>query len=178
MSQDNYGNEIPAAVQHTDEEYAYPPVGWKAVATERKICAQDERFASQNKAIGLLQCKLEQHIAQCADGLAPLADFISASWAVIDELVTRIEQLEAAQPIPTIARAATIDENGVLVSHDAWDVMHLELAKLEALRAKWNSVPWDDIQKVLWHMPNGVPFAPYKRIDQWRAEHAPKEAGE
>ena len=147
MSTDNYGNEI--ATHDLDLEYVYPP-------KSERICAQDERFAGVNEAIGKLEYCLEQHITQCADGLAPLADFISASWAVIDELVTRIEQLEAAQPIPQIQRLPdgdaltavymvgledgkrsrpTMDSEGVLLSHDAYD-------ELERQAAIGRSVPW------------------------------------
>lgn len=51
-------------------------------------------------------------------------------------------------------------------------------AELEALRKFKEGVPWKDIQTVLWHMPNGVPFAPYKRLDQWSAKYAPQESAE
>lgn len=164
MSTDDYGTE-----------YIYPPAKWGeslSIQSER-ICAQDERFASVNEALGLLDYKLEQHITQCADGLAPLADFISASWAVIDELVTRIEQLEAAQPIPTIARAATIDENGVLVSHDAWDAMERELNELRAFKA---SVPWDALRTVLMDM--NQTSVEFHDINDWVYANAPKEPTE
>ena len=85
---DNYGNAVPT--HDLDLEYVYPP-------KSERICAQDERFASVNEAIGTLQYNLEQHIEKCADGLAPLADFISSSWAVIDEYGARLEALEKAQ---------------------------------------------------------------------------------
>jgi hypothetical protein len=138
MTTDDFGSVVyPGSIDNgaIDTEHSpilYPP-------KSDRICAADERFASVNEAIGLLEYKLEQHITQCADGLAPLADFISASWAVIDELVTRIEQLEAAQPIPQIQRlpdgdaltAAYMvgledgrrphDGQGGNASHDAYD---------------------------------------------------------
>ena len=141
---------IPGSIENGSIDTEYTP------DHDRKICALDEKFASVNEAIGLLDYKLEQHITQCADGLAPLADFISASWAVIDELVTRIEQLEAAQPIPQIQRLPdgdaltavymvgledgkrsrpTMDSEGVTLSHDAYDA-------LERDAAIGRSVPW------------------------------------
>ena len=92
MSTDDYGTE-----------YVYPPAKWgespilHATDGSLRICAQDERFASVNEAIGLLQYGLEQHIAQDS---ATLADFISSSWAVLDEYGARIAALEAAQPVP------------------------------------------------------------------------------
>ena len=160
MSTDDYGTE-----------YIYPPAKWGTIQHER-ICAQDERFASVNEAIGKLEYCLEQHITQCADGLAPLADFISASWAVIDELVTRIEQLEAAQPIPQISRPA-MDEDGVLVSHDAWDAMERELNELRQFKA---SVPWDALRTVLMDM--NQTSVEFHDINDWVYDNAPKEAGE
>lgn len=48
-------------------------------------------------------------------------------------------------------------------------------AENEELRAKWQSVPWKAIKAVLWHMPNGVPFAPYREIDEWRKANAPNQ---
>ena len=168
MSTDDYGTE-----------YIYPPAKWgKSLSIQHeRISAQDERFASVNEAIGLLDYKLEQHITQCADGLAPLADFISASWAVIDELVTRIEQLEAAQPIPTIARAATIDENGVLVSHDAWDAMERELNELRAFKA---GVPWDALVQCASGAGNvyGASSTDINAAFLWLDANAPKEPTE
>lgn len=89
MTTDDFGNVVEAT-HDLDLEYVYPP-------KSERICAQDERFASVNEAIGRLEYNLEQHIEKCADGLAPLADFISSSWAVIDELEARIAKLEAAQ---------------------------------------------------------------------------------
>ena len=175
MSTDNYGNELiddtsrrdweASIYRMTDAEDAlktanplrFPgSIDNGAIDTEHSPILyppKSERFASQNEAIGLLEYKLEQHITQCADGLAPLADFISASWAVIDELVTRIEQLEAAQPIPQIQRLPdgdaltavymvgledgkrsrpTMDSEGVTLSHDAYDALERELAELRA----------------------------------------------
>ena len=89
---DNYGNQvIPGSLDNGATDVEYSPT------IERKICAADERFASVNEAIGTLQYNLEQHIEKCADGLAPLADFISSSWAVIDEYGARLEALEKAQ---------------------------------------------------------------------------------
>ena len=157
MSTDDYGTE-----------YIYPPAKWgESPILHERICAQDERFASQNEAIGLLEYKLEQHITQCADGLAPLADFISASWAVIDELVTRIEQLEA-----TAGRAA-MDEDGVLVSHDAWDAMERELKELRQFKA---SVTWDALRTVLMDM--NQTSVEFHDINDWVYANAPKEAAE
>ena len=176
MSTDDYGTE-----------YIYPPAKWgKSLSIQHeRISAQDERFASVNEAIGLLDYKLEQHITQCADGLAPLADFISASWAVIDELVTRIEQLEAAQPIPQIQRLPdgdaltavymvgledgkrsrpTMDSEGVTLSHDAYD-------ELERQAAKWRSVPWAGLVELsAWPCER-----PTFEADAWIAENAPKQ---
>ncbi len=136
MTTDDFGSVVyPGSIDNgaIDTEHSpilYPP-------KSDRICAADERFASVNEAIGLLDYKLEQHITQCADGLAPLADFISASWAVIDELVTRIEQLEAAQPIPTIARAATIDNDALTAAYMVGraDERAIARAELDELRS-------------------------------------------
>lgn len=183
MSTDDYGTE-----------YIYPPAKWGeslSIQSER-ICAA-ERFASQNEAIGLLEYKLEQHITQCADGLAPLADFISASWAVIDELVTRIEQLEAAQPIPQIQRLPdgdaltavymvgledgkrsrpTMDSEGVLLSHDAYDA-------LERDAAIGRSVPRKEITTLLAWVDTfeaSFPWPKYMQaIEQWLDGNAPED---
>ncbi len=185
MSTDDYGTE-----------YIYPPAKWgKSLSIQHeRISAQDERFASVNEAIGLLDYKLEQHITQCADGLAPLADFISASWAVIDELVTRIEQLEAAQPIPQIQRLPdgdaltavymvgledgkrsrpTMDSEGVTLSHDAYDA-------LERYAAIGRSVPWNEITRATWQLEERTDLR--ETIEAWIMAHnwqmsAPEAAG-
>ena len=178
MSTDDYGTE-----------YIYPPAKWGTIQHER-ICAQDECFASVNEAIGKLEYCFEQHITQCADGLAPLADFISARWALIDELVTRIEQLEAAQPIPQIQRLPdgdaltavymvgledgkrsrpTMDSEGVLLSHDAYD-------ELERQAAIGRSVPWDALRTVLMDM--NQTSIEFHDINDWVYANAPKEAAE
>ena len=184
MSTDDYGTE-----------YIYPPAKWgKSLSIQHeRISAQDERFASVNEAIGLLDYKLEQHITQCADGLAPLADFISASWAVIDELVTRIEQLEAAQPIPQIQRLPdgdaltavymvgledgkrsrpTMDSEGVTLSHDAYDA-------LERDAAIGRSVPRKEITTLLAWVDTfeaSFPWPKYMQaIEQWLDGNAPED---
>ena len=128
---DDFGNLVyPGSADNGATDMEYSP------AIERKICAADERFASVNEAIGRLEYNLEQHIEKCADGLAPLADFITSSWAVIDELEARIAALEAA------ARP-TMDENGVWVSHDAWDDMQRQLTELQAFKGKLDDyIPW------------------------------------
>ncbi len=180
MSTDDYGTE-----------YIYPPAKWGESLSiqHERISAQDERFASQNEAIGLLEYKLEQHITQCADGLAPLADFISASWAVIDELVTRIEQLEAAQPIPQIQRLPdedaltdayiagledgmrghTVRKDEVTLSRDAYD-------ELKRQAAIGRSVPWDALHTVLMDM--NQTSVEFHDINDWVYANAPKEAAE
>ena len=189
---DNYGNAVPT--HDLDLEYVYPP-------KSERICAQDERFASVNEAIGTLQYNLEQHIEKCADGLAPLADFITSSWAVIDELEARIAKLEAAQPKPTISRwpaadhppegdwahipaaeweaiveelewlrnqRAVMDDDGVLLSHDAWDAVERELHELQAFKS---GVPWAALFD---------PSAADNRLDIeiWYDNNAPQEAAE
>lgn len=150
---DDFGNVVEA-IHDLDLEYVYPPKG-------ERICAQDERFASVNEAIGTLQYNLEQHIAQCADGLAPLADFIASSWAVLDEYEARLAKLEdAARPI--------MDETGVLVSHDAWDAMEREL---EALRAFKASVPWKALVTTWLESEQGTPE--WNDLHEFVSKHGP-----
>lgn len=160
---DDNGNDL-------DLEYVYPP-------KSERICAQDERFASVNEAIGTLQYNLEQHIEKCADGLAPLADFISSSWAVIDELETRIAQLEAEQPKP-------VPDNYAHIPIAEW----LDLKEeLEALRAKWENVPWEELYAatvlgLVWaaqatdDAAGGMDAC--NRALEWLAANAPQEATE
>lgn len=192
MTTDDFGSVVyPGSIDNgaIDTEHSpilYPP-------KSDRICAADERFASVNEAIGLLDYKLEQHITQCADGLAPLADFISASWAVIDELVTRIEQLEAAQPIPQIQRLPdgdaltavymvgledgkrsrpTMDSEGVTLSHDAYDA-------LERDAAIGRSVPRKEITTLLAWVDTfeaSFPWPKYMQaIEQWLDGNAPED---
>ena len=140
---DNYGNAVPT--HDLDLEYVYPP-------KSERICAQDERFASVNEAIGTLQYNLEQHIEKCADGLAPLADFITSSWAVIDELEARIAQLEAAQPKPTISRWPAADHppegDWAHIPSAEWEAICEELESLRKFKA---GVPWPEIQNAAYH---------------------------
>ena len=185
---DNYGNAVPT--HDLDLEYVYPP-------KSERICAQDERFASVNEAIGTLQYNLEQHIEKCADGLAPLADFITSSWAVIDELEARIAKLEEAQPKPVpdnyahIPAAeweaiveelewlrnqrAVMDADGVLLSHDAWDAVERELHELQAFKA---GVPWTAIAAAVNGAANvyAAADADIAEASAWLAASAPKGA--
>ena len=185
MSTDDFGNLIypghdygnpkyPGSIDNGAIDVEHSPIFY-TTKTERIICAQDERFASVNEAIGTLQYNLEQHIEKCADGLAPLADFISSSWAVIDELETRIAQLEAAQPKPTISRWPAADHppegDWAHIPSAEWEAIVEELEglrnqravmdadgvllshdawdamerELAELRAKWDAIPWSTL---------------------------------
>ena len=164
---DDMGNQIyPGSLDNGATDVEYSPT------IERKICAQDERFASVNEAIGRLEYNLEQHIEKCADGLAPLADFISSSWAVIDELETRIAQLEAEQPKPTISRwpAAAHPPEGDWAHIPAaeWEAIVEELEWLRNQRAVMDADgvllshdAWDAVERELHELQafkSGVPW--------------------
>ena len=189
---DNYGNAVPT--HDLDLEYVYPP-------KSERICAQDERFASVNEAIGTLQYNLEQHIEKCADGLAPLADFITSSWAVIDELEARIAQLEAAQPKPTISRWPAADHppegDWAHIPAAEWEAIVEELEWLRNQRAVMDADgvllshdAWDAVERELHELQAfkaGVPWAALfdpsaadNRLDieVWYDNNAPQEAGE
>ena len=189
---DNYGNAVPT--HDLDLEYVYPP-------KSERICAQDERFASVNEAIGTLQYNLEQHIEKCADGLAPLADFITSSWAVIDELEARIAQLEAAQPKPTISRWPAADHppegDWAHIPSAEWEAIVEELEGLRNQRAVMDADgvllshdAWDAVERELHELQafkSGVPWAALfdpsaadNRLDieVWYDNNAPQEAGE
>ena len=169
---DDMGNQIyPGSIDNGATDVEYSPT------IERKICAADERFASVNEAIGRLEYNLEQHIAHCGDALAPLADFITSCWAVMDEVIDRVAKLEAAQPKPV---------------PDAY--AHIPIAEwldfkeeLEALRAKWESVPWEQINAmrmalaqvfrdklVQWPSTQRAMFD----VEKWLGENMPQEAAE
>ena len=188
---DNFGNVIEPT-HDLDLEYVYPP-------KSERICAQDERFASVNEAIGRIEYNLEQHITQCADGLAPLADFITSCWAVMDEVIDRVAKLEAAQPKPVpdayahipIAewldfkeelealrkQRAVMDDDGVLLAHDAWEAVEREIAELQAFKA---SVPWVALESAVNGAANAY-AAPLTDIDAasaWLAANAPKGGAE
>lgn len=199
MTTDDFGSVVyPGSIDNgaIDTEHSpilYPP-------KSDRICAADERFASVNEAIGLLDYKLEQHITQCADGLAPLADFISSSWAVIDELEARIAALEAAQPIPQISRAAAIDDDALTATYmvgreEGKAEARAARVELEDLRAKWASVPWEAMDLTLAGFMQMVEEFGYKLhpddakmvdvmlthavlLGNWYRANAPKEAAE
>lgn len=114
-----------------DVEYS-PPI-------DRKICAADERFASVNEAIGRLEYNLEQHIEKCADGLAPLADFITSSWAVMDEFGKRLEALEKAQPKPMSDAYAHIPIAEWLDFKEELEAARVRLAELRKWAADANT---------------------------------------
>ena len=189
---DNYGNAVPT--HDLDLEYVYPP-------KSERICAQDERFASVNEAIGRLEYNLEQHIEKCADGLAPLADFISSSWAVIDELEARIAKLEAAQPKPTISRWPAADHppegDWAHIPSAEWEAIVEELEWLRNQRAVMDADgvllshdAWDAVERELHELQAfkaGVPWAALfdpsaadNRLDIeiWYDNNAPQEAAE
>ena len=189
---DNYGNAVPT--HDLDLEYVYPP-------KSERICAQDERFASVNEAIGTLQYNLEQHIEKCADGLAPLADFITSSWAVIHELEARIAQLEAAQPKPTISRWPAADHppegDWAHIPAAEWEAIVEELEWLRNQRAVMDADgvllshdAWDAVERELHELQafkSGVPWAALfdpsaadNRLDIeiWYDNNAPQEAAE
>jgi len=159
MSTDDYGTE-----------YIYPPAKWgESPILHERICAQDERFASVNEAIGLLQYGQQQ-----TDDLADQRH---------NDHERRIAMLEAAQPVPAISRwhsAPHVPEGDwAHIPSSVWEDI---CAELEALRQFKAGVPWkalatavSDLYKAdltaISHDNNEV-------IENWIIFNAPKEAAE
>ncbi len=170
---------IPGSIENGSIDTEFTPI---LHAIDGKYCAADERFASVNEAIGLLQYNAEQDSERISD------------------LLVRVEKLEAAQPIPQISRwpAAAHPPEGDWAHIPAaeWEAICAELEALrnenetyraenaaqrmerDAYKAKWESVPWEAIEYCINVADRLAPNPQTVQAYNWHAANAPKEAAE
>jgi hypothetical protein len=112
MSQDDYGIDL--------ESVYYPP------KTERIICAAEERHADHEARIAALE--LQVHRLLNAEPHVPEADWAHIPAAEWEAICEELEGLRGTRP--------TMDSDGVLVSHDAWDAMCANAVAYSVLNAE------------------------------------------
>ena len=165
---DNFGNQVyPGSVDNGKTDTEYTPTGYERTMLyppkSKGICAADEQHADHEARIAALETQVHR-LLNSEPAHPPITPSSGPRTLTEEYLQGYTDGLAAASHVPEAGYAH--------IPTAEWEALKEELEGLRTFKAR---VPWEAVKTCLWHMPNGAPFAPFKTLDMWHKDNAPKE---